>query len=118
MAGWSRLGARARSGRPVTEQEQMGTMMIVILGGLGTTADAISDIVVRLDVIRGQTRMCYGLGPHYSIGVPLAKLMIQVAFAELLARITHLQRDASAPLDRRDRLSRPYRELHITFEVR
>ncbi len=36
------------AGRPVTEQEQIGTLMILILGGLGTVADAIADIVVRL----------------------------------------------------------------------
>ena len=181
------------AGRPVTEQEQIGTLMIVILGGLGTTADAISTIVVRLtddpalearlrdparvtrdldelfryespvqwvgrtvttpvelsgvrlapgdrvmahigsanqdeavfadggtlDFSRGQTRnLCYGLGPHYCIGAPLARLMIRVAFAELLARVTHLQRDKSAPLRRRDGLSRPFRELRVTFEAR
>jgi len=36
------------AGRPVTKQEQVGTLMIIVLGGLGTTADAISTIVVRL----------------------------------------------------------------------
>jgi len=181
------------TGRPVTEQEQVGTLMIIILGGLGTTADAISDIVVRLtddpalearlresgwasrelaelfrhespvqwvgrtvttpvelsgvqlapgdrvmahigsanhdeavfsdggtlDFTRSQARnLCYGLGPHYCIGAPLAKLMIQIAFAELLAQVTHLQRDVSVPLNRRDGLSRPYRELRITFQAR
>ena len=181
------------AGRPVTEQEQVGTLMIIILGGLGTTADAISDIVVRLtddpalearlrepgwasrdlpelfrhespvqwvgrtvttpvelsgvrlapgdrvmahigsanhdeavfdrgdtlDFTRGQARnLCYGLGPHYCIGAPLAKLMIQIAFAELLVRVTRLQRDPRMPLNRRDGLSRPYRELRITFQPR
>jgi cytochrome P450 len=181
------------AGRPVTEQEQIGTLMIIVLGGLGTTADAISTIVVRLtddptlearlrdparldrdlnelfrhespvqwvgrtvtmpvelsgvplapgdrvmahigsanqdnavfddggtlDFSRGQTRnLCFGLGPHYCIGAPLGKLMIRVAFAELLDRITRLQRDKSVPLRRRDGLSRPFRELRITFEAR
>ncbi len=180
------------AGRPVTEEEQIGTLMILILGGLGTTADAISTIVVSLtddpalearlrnpgwvtrdlnelfrheppvqwvgrtvttpvelsgvslapgdrvmahigsanrddavfddgstlDFVRGQSRnLCYGLGPHYCIGAPLAKLMIQVAFAELLDRVTGLRRDTSVPLDRRDGLSRPFRELRITFET-
>jgi cytochrome P450 len=179
--------------RPVTEQEQIGTLMILILGGLGTVADAIADIVVRLtddpalearlrdpgwatrdlnelfrhespvqwvgrtvtapvelsgvrlapgdrvmahigsanqdeavfedsgalDFTRSQARnLCYGLGPHYCIGAPLAKLMIQVAFAELLDRVSHLHRDPSVPLNRRDGLSRPYRELRITFQTR
>ena len=181
------------AGRRVTEREQVGTLMILILGGLGTTADAISTIVVRLtddptlearlrdparvnrdlnelfrhespvqwvgrsvttpvelsgvpltpgdrvmahigsanqdnavfenggtlDFSRGQTRnLCYGLGPHYCIGAPLAKLMVRVAFGELLDRVTHLQRDKSVPLNRRDGLSRPFRELRVTFEAR
>ena len=59
-----------------------------------------------------------GLGPHYCIGAPLGKLMIRVAFAELLDRVTRLQRDKSVPLNRRDGLSRPFRELRITFEAR
>jgi len=181
------------AGRPVTEQEQVGTLMIIVLGGLGTTADAISTIVVRLtddpalearlrdplwmdrdlnelfrhdspvqwvgrtvtmpvelrgvplapgdrvmahigsanqdnavfedggtlDFSRGQTRnLCFGLGPHYCIGAPLGNLMIRVAFAELLDRVTRLQREKSVPLRRRDGLSRPFRELRITFEAR
>ena len=58
------------------------------------------------------------VGPHYCIGAPLAKLMIQIAFAELLGQVTRLQRDPSVPLNRRDGLSRPYRELRITFQAR
>ena len=59
-----------------------------------------------------------GLGPHYCIGAPLGKLIIWVAFAELLDRVTHLQRDRSVRLDRRDGLSQPFRELRVMFEAR
>ncbi len=179
-------------GRPVTEEEQVGTLMILILGGMGTIADAISTVVVRLtddpalearlrdpawvtrdlnelfrhespvqwvgrtvttpvelsgvplapgdrvmahigsanrddtvfkdgstlDFTRRQTRnLCYGLGPHYCIGAPLARLVIQVAFAELLDRVTHLRRDSSVPLNRRDGLSQPPLQLRVTFEA-
>jgi len=181
------------AGRRVTELEQVGTLMIIFLGGLGTTADAISTIVVRLtddpalearlrdpawvdrdlnellrhespvqwvgrtvtrpvelsgvplspgdrvmahigsanqddavfedggtpDYSRPQTRnLCFGLGPHYCIGAPLGKLIIRVAFAELLDRVTRLQRDKSVRLNRRDGLSQPFRELRVTFKVR
>ena len=181
------------AGRRVTELEQVGTLMIIFLGGLGTTADAISTIVVRLtddpalearlrdpawvdgdlnelfrhespvqwvgrtvtrpvelsgvplspgdrvmahigsanqddavfedggtpDYSRPQTRnLCFGLGPHYCIGAPLGKLIIRVAFAELLDRVTRLQRDSGVRLDRRDGLSQPFRELRVTFKAR
>ena len=43
--------------------------------------------------------------------------MIQLAFAELLDQVTHLRRDRNVPLSRRDGLSRPFRELRITFDA-
>ena len=36
------------AGRPVTDEEQIGALTVLILGGLGTTADAMAMIVVRL----------------------------------------------------------------------
>jgi cytochrome P450 len=72
-----------------------------------------------LDCSRPQTRnLCFGLGPHYCVGAPLGKLMIRVAFAELLDRVTHLQRDKSVRLNRRDGLSQPLGELRVTFKAR
>ena len=67
---------------------------------------------------RSHRNLCFGLGPHYCIGAPLGKLMVRVAFGELLDRVAHLQRDISVPLNRRDGLSRPFRELRVTFEAR
>ena len=87
--------------------------------GSANKDDSVFEDGGTLDYSRSQTRnLCFGLGPHFCIGAPLGKLMIQVAFAELLDRITHLQRDKSVPLIRRDGLSRPFRELRVTFEAR
>ena len=87
--------------------------------GWANRDDAIFGEGDTLDFTRGQTRnLCYGLGPHYCIGAPLARLMIQIAFAELLERVTHLRRDQSRPLSRRDGLGRPLRELYVTFDAR
>ena len=81
--------------------------------------DAVFEDGGTLELSRGQTRnLCFGLGPHDRVGTPLGKLMIRVAFAELLHRVTHLQRDTSVRLDRRDGLSQPFRELRVTFEAR
>ena len=85
----------------------------------GNQDDAVFEDGGTLDFSREQSRnLCVGLGPHYCIGAPLGKLMIGVAFAELLERVTHLQRDKSLPLIRRDGLSRPLRELRVTFDAR
>jgi cytochrome P450 len=87
--------------------------------GSANRDDAVFEDGGSLDYSRGQARnLCFGLGPHYCIGARLGKLMIRVAFAELMDRITRLQRDKSVPLNRRDGLSRPFGELRITFEAR
>ena len=181
------------NGRPVSVQEQIGTLTVLILGGLGTTADAIAMIMVELtddpalearlrdpawvahdldeflrvqspvqwlgrtvtapvelggvplapgdrvmahigsanrdhaaferadvlDFSRGHMRsLAYGTGPHHCIGANLARLVIEIGFAELFARITRMQRDKSVPLSMRDGTSRPLRELRITFDAR
>ena len=98
---------------------------MVVEGTLGDV-EPVRDVVeadgvvaAPTDFSRGQTRnLCFGLGPHYCIGAPLGKLMVRVAFGELLDRVAHLQRDISVPLNRRDGLSRPFRELRVTFEAR
>jgi len=181
------------AGRPVTHEEQVGTLTVSVLGGLTTTADAISRIMIqltddptlearlrapgwvsrdldeflrldcpvqwtartvmdpvevgevmlrpgdrvmlhigsanrddaafdhpdRLDFERtGNRPTSFGLGPHHCIGIHLGRMVIRVAFEELLARFTGFDRDRSMPLTVRDGSSQPLPALPVTFRIR
>jgi len=112
-------------GRTVTRPVELSGVLLSpgdrVMAHIGSANqdDAVFEDGGTLDYSRGQTRnLCFGLGPHYCIGAPLGKLIIRVALAELLDRVTRLQRDKSVRLNRRDGLSRPFRELRVTFEAR
>lgn len=180
-------------GRPVTREEQVGTLVVSILGGLGTTADAISRIMIRLtddpslearlrapgwvsrdldEFLRldcpvqwtartvmdsvelggvmlrpgdrvmvhigsanrddtafdhpdrldferiGNRPLAFGLGPHHCVGIHLARMVIRVAFEELLARFTGFDRDRSMPLAVYDGPAQPLPALPVTFRLR
>ena len=52
----------------------------------------------RLDVRREPNRhIAFGLGPHFCIGAPLARLEAEVAFSALLRRFPHMRLAADAP---------------------
>jgi len=181
------------AGRPVNREEQVGTLVVSILGGLGTTADAISRIMIRLtddpslearlrvpgwvardldEFLRldcpvqwtartvldpveiggvtlrpgdrvmvhigsanrddaafdhpdrldfertGSRPLAFGLGPHHCIGIHLARMVIRVAFEELLTRFTGFDRDRSMPLPVYDGPSQPLPALPVTFRIR
>ena len=112
-------------GRTVTRPLELSGVLLSpgerVMAHIGSANrdDGVFEDGGTLNYSRPQTRnLCFGLGPHYCIGAPLAKLMIRVAFAELLDRVTHLQRDKSVRLNRREGLSRPFRELRVTFKAR
>jgi cytochrome P450 len=55
----------------------------------------------RLDVSRGENRhLAFGLGPHYCLGAPLARMEARVALEALIQRFPHL------------RLAMPAEQLH------
>ena len=52
----------------------------------------------RLDVRREPNRhIAFGLGPHFCIGAPLARLEAEVAFSALLRRFPHMRLAGDAP---------------------
>jgi cytochrome P450 len=64
--------------------------------------DAKYPDAARFDVTRNpQGHLAFGLGPHFCLGAPLARLEAKVAFEELFARTRNIaRRDAEAPPDR------------------
>jgi cytochrome P450 len=73
----------------------------------------------RLDVGREDFRhVAFGLGPHYCLGAPLARLEGAVAFSTLLRRFPDLHLAAGRPPEYRDNFNlRGLTELRVEFSV-
>ncbi len=73
----------------------------------------------RFDVTRNaQGHLAFGLGVHFCLGAPLARLEARVALEQLLARMPHLRRIDEAPLDRVSSIFlRGLRSLPLAFDA-
>ncbi len=75
---------------------------------------------LRFDVARTPNRhLAFGLGIHFCLGAPLARLEARVAYEELLARATGFERTTEGPLPRVPTfIMRGVLELPIAFRQR
>ncbi len=75
---------------------------------------------LRFDVARTPNRhLAFGLGIHFCLGAPLARLEARVAYEELLARATGFERTTEGPLPRVPTfIMRGVLELPIAFRRR
>lgn len=75
---------------------------------------------LRFDVTRTPNRhLAFGMGIHFCLGAPLARLEAKVAYEELLARATGFERTTEGPLPRVPTfIMRGVLELPIAFRVK
>lgn len=68
---------------------------------------------------RGRTKhIAFGLGIHFCLGAPLARLEGQIALQRLLARLEDLQLQTQLPQWSDDLVTRGMEQLHLTFRQR
>jgi cytochrome P450 len=59
----------------------------------------------------------FGLGPHRCIGLHFARLQIEIAFSELLSRVTNLRIPAGAQIESAVGVVLTHEHLPVTFDV-
>jgi len=73
----------------------------------------------RLDFDRERNpHAAFGLGPHRCIGMHFARLQIEIAFKELLSRVTNLRIPAGADVETAVGIVLSPEHLPVTFDVR
>jgi cytochrome P450 len=73
----------------------------------------------RLDFGRRRNpHAAFGLGPHRCIGMHFARLQIEIAFSELLSRVTNLRIPKDAHVQTAVGIVLSPEHLPVTFDVR
>lgn len=80
------------AGTPV----EAGSMVYLCIAGAHYDADAYAD-PERFDLTRGANHLGFGLGPHYCVGAPLARIEVRAAVSALLDASPGLRLDPDRP---------------------
>jgi cytochrome P450 len=76
------------------------------------------DCPLSFDIRREPNKhLSFGMGAHFCIGAPLARLEGRVAVGRMLARLSDLRIDRSKPMVSRLSIVNALRELHISYRV-
>jgi pimeloyl-[acyl-carrier protein] synthase len=75
-----------------------GQFLMLVIGAANRDPAVFGD-PERLDVLRSENRhLAFGMGAHYCLGAPLARVEGEIAFATLLQRLPRLRLGAEAPV--------------------
>lgn len=92
---------------------RVGDAVVVWLGSANRDERVFTD-PFRFDITRRPNKhIAFGVGPHYCIGHPIARVTLRIAFAELLGRFTGLAL-AAPPVRLRSNIIAGIRELRVT----
>ncbi|MER7468159.1 cytochrome P450 [Streptomyces sp. NPDC097981] len=93
-----------------------GELVYLFLGASNRDPERFED-PDRLDLSRpGNRHLSFGVGPHFCVGGPLAKLRAEVAIATLVRRLPHLRLTDEAALEwRHNPLQRRLSALPISY---
>lgn len=81
------------AGRPIRAGQRVAALM-----GSANRDEAAFHSADRLDVARTpNAHVGFGMGVHFCLGAPLARMELQIALRELLSRFPHLQLSQDAP---------------------
>jgi cytochrome P450 len=75
---------------------EAGSMVFLCIAGAHFDADAHAE-PERFDLTRGASHLGFGLGPHYCVGAPLAKIETKAALVALLDTCPDLRLDPDNP---------------------
>jgi cytochrome P450 len=92
-----------------------GQLVIVLLGAANRDPEQFAD-PDRLDVGREDNKhVAFGLGPHFCLGAPLARLEGRLVLDALLRRVPHLRLDGPPPRYRQNFNLRGLESLLVTL---
>jgi cytochrome P450 len=96
---------------------ERGTQAVVLIGSANRDPEAF-DGPDRFDITRVESRhLAFGLGVHFCLGAPLARLEGEVAFATLARRLSGLHLLTDAPEYKEHIVNRGLRALPVGFSA-
>jgi cytochrome P450 len=97
------------------KQLRAGQAMLLVLGAANRDPEQFAD-PDKLDVTRPDNKhIAFGLGPHFCLGAPLARLEGRIVFETVLQRLPNLRLETPKPEYRDNFNLRGLKALPVTF---
>ena len=99
----------------VAKRIKKGQRVVLMLGAANHDPEVFSN-PDQLDICRNPNKhLAFGLGKHFCIGAPLARLEGQMVFSDILRRFPTLRLESEAIEWRVDTSMRNPKEMWVTF---